>query len=60
LESIGALQTRPATAQAAIRKALRADDQKIRDYELARAIQALDRRSYPTQAGIHTALDELD
>jgi NitT/TauT family transport system substrate-binding protein len=58
-ESIRALQTDPAAAKAAIRAALRTDDVETIDYALARSVQVLDRRPFPTQAGIQTVLDEL-
>jgi len=58
-ESIRALQSDPATAKAAIRAALRTDDVETIDYALARSVQVLDRRPFPTQAGIQTVLDEL-
>lgn len=58
-ESIRALQSDPAAAKAAIRAALRTDDVETIDYALARAVQVLDRRPYPTQAGVQTVLDEL-
>jgi ABC-type nitrate/sulfonate/bicarbonate transport system substrate-binding protein len=58
-ESIRALQSDPAVAKAAIKNALRTDDQETIDYALARSVQVLDRRPYPTQGGIQTVLDEL-
>ena len=58
-ESIRALQSDPATAKAAIRAALRTDDVETIDYALLRSVQVLDRRPFPTQAGIQTVLDEL-
>jgi NitT/TauT family transport system substrate-binding protein len=58
-DSIRALQTDPASAKAAIRAALRTDDATTVDYALQRSIQVLDRRPFPTPAGIQTVLDEL-
>lgn len=58
-ESIRALQTDPATAKAAIRAALRTDDVETVDYALQRSIRVLDRRPFPTPAGIQTVLDEF-
>ena len=58
-ESIRALQSDPAAAKVAIRNALRTDDQETIDYSLARAIQVLDRRPFPTPGGIQTVLDEM-
>jgi len=58
-ESIRALQSDPAAAKTAIRAALRTDDIETIDYALMRAVQVLDRRPFPTQAGIQTVLDEL-
>ena len=58
-ESIRALQSDPAIAKAAIKNALRTDDQETIDYALLRSVQVLDRRPYPTQGGIQTVLDEL-
>ena len=58
-ESIRALQSDPAIAKTAIRAALRTDDQETIDYALARAVQVLDRRPFPTPGGIQTVLDEL-
>ena len=58
-DSIRALQSDPAVAKAAIRSALRTDDQETIDYALARAVQVLDRRPFPTQGGIQTVMDEL-
>ncbi|HYA28414.1 MAG TPA: ABC transporter substrate-binding protein [Acidobacteriota bacterium] len=58
-DSIRALQSDPVSAKAAIRTALRTDDAETVDYALARSVQVLDRRPFPTQAGIQTVLDEL-
>ncbi len=58
-ESIRALQSDPVVAKAAIRAALRTDDVETIDYALLRSVQVLDRRPFPTQAGIQTVLDEL-
>ena len=58
-ESIRAFQSDPAVAKVAIRNALRTEDQETIDYSLARAIQVLDRRPFPTPGGIQTVLDEL-
>jgi ABC-type nitrate/sulfonate/bicarbonate transport system substrate-binding protein len=58
-ESIRALQTDPANAKIAIRAALKTDDAETIDYALQRSVQVLDRRPFPTQAGIQTVIDEL-
>jgi len=58
-ESIRALQTDATTAKAVIRKSLRTDDAETVDYALARSVQVLDRRPFPTPGGIQTVLDEL-
>jgi ABC-type nitrate/sulfonate/bicarbonate transport system substrate-binding protein len=58
-ESIRALQSDPATAKTVIRSALRTDDAATVDYALARSVQVLDRRPFPTPGGIQTVLDEL-
>jgi len=58
-ESVRALQSDATTAKAVIRSALRTDDAETVDYALARSVQVLDRRPFPTQAGIQTVLDEL-
>ena len=58
-ESIRALQTDPANAKVAIRAALKTDDAETIDYALQRSVQVLDRRPFPTQAGIQTVIDEL-
>ncbi|MBM2805917.1 MAG: transporter substrate-binding protein, partial [Deltaproteobacteria bacterium] len=58
-ESIRALQTDSVMAKAVIRSALRIDDTATVDYALARSIQVLDRRPFPTPGGIQTVLDEL-
>ena len=58
-ESIRALQSDPTTAKAVIRTALRTDDIATIDYALARSVQVLDRRPFPTPGGIQTVLDEL-
>ena len=58
-ESIRALQTDPVNARVAIRAALKTDDNETIDYALARSVQVLARRPFPTQAGIQTVIDEL-
>jgi NitT/TauT family transport system substrate-binding protein len=58
-ESVRALQTDAATAKIVIRAALRTDDAETVDYALQRSIQVLDRRPFPTQAGIQLVVDEL-
>jgi NitT/TauT family transport system substrate-binding protein len=58
-ESIRALQTDPANARIAIRAALKTDDTETIDYALARSVQVLARRPFPTAAGIQTVIDEL-
>jgi NitT/TauT family transport system substrate-binding protein len=58
-ESIRALQTDPVNAKVAIRAALKTDDVETIDYALARSVQVLARRPFPTPAGIQTVIDEL-
>ena len=58
-ESIRALQNDPANAKVAIRAALKTDDAETIDYALQRSVRVLDRRPFPTQAGIQTVIDEL-
>lgn len=58
-ESVRALQTDAATAKLVIRSTLRTDDTETVDYALQRSVQVLDRRPFPTPAGIQTVLDEL-
>ncbi|HEY2987041.1 MAG TPA: ABC transporter substrate-binding protein [Candidatus Binatia bacterium] len=58
-ESIRLLQTDPAAAKAAIRAALRTEDNETVDYALTRSVRVLDPRPFPTAAGIQTVLDEL-
>ena len=58
-ESIRALQTDQAAAKAAVRAALRTDDAETVDYAVMRSVRVLDRRPFPTPAGIQTVLDEL-
>lgn len=58
-ESIAVLQTDAPTAKAVVRATLRTDDTETIDYAVMRSIRVLDRRPFPTQAGIQTVLDEL-
>jgi NitT/TauT family transport system substrate-binding protein len=58
-ESIRALQSDPVNAKVAIRAALKTDDAETIDYALQRSVQVLDRRPFPTPAGIQTVIDEL-
>jgi NitT/TauT family transport system substrate-binding protein len=58
-ESIRALQTDPVNAKVAIRAALKTDDVETIDYALARSVQVLARRPFPTPGGIQTVIDEL-
>lgn len=58
-ESIRALQSDATTAKAVIRSTLRTDDAETVEYALSRSVQVLDRRPFPTQAGIQTVIDEL-
>lgn len=58
-ESIRALQADPVNAKVAIRAALRTDDAETVDYALARSVQILERRPFPTPGGIQTVIDEL-
>jgi ABC-type nitrate/sulfonate/bicarbonate transport system substrate-binding protein len=58
-ESVRVLQTDAADAKVVIRTALRTDDAETIDYALQRSVQVLDRRPFPTPAGIQTVVDEL-
>jgi hypothetical protein len=58
-ESITVLQTDSTTAKAVVRATLRTEDTDTIDYAVMRSIRVLDRRPFPTQAGIQTVLDEL-
>ncbi|MBM4264591.1 MAG: hypothetical protein FJ145_24595 [Deltaproteobacteria bacterium] len=58
-ESVRALQSDANMAKAVIRSALRTEDAETVDYALTRSIQVLDRRPFPTPAGIQTVIDEL-
>ena len=58
-ESIRALQTDSAAAKAVVRTVLRTDDVDTIEYATMRSIRVLDRRPFPTVAGIQTVLDEL-
>jgi NitT/TauT family transport system substrate-binding protein len=58
-ESIRALQTDQTAAKAAIKTALKTEDAETIDYALLRSVRVLDRRPFPTPAGIQTVLDEL-
>jgi NitT/TauT family transport system substrate-binding protein len=58
-ESIRVLQTDSAAAKAVVRTVLRTDDVDTIEYATMRSIRVLDRRPFPTQAGIQTVLDEL-
>jgi NitT/TauT family transport system substrate-binding protein len=58
-ESIRALQTDQTAAKAAIKTALKTEDAETIDYALLRSVRVLDRRPFPTVAGIQTVLDEL-
>jgi NitT/TauT family transport system substrate-binding protein len=58
-ESITVLQTDATTAKAVVRTTLRTEDTETIDYAVIRSIRVLDRRPFPTQAGIQTVLDEL-
>ena len=58
-ESIRTLQTDPAAAKAVVRAVLRTEDVETVDYATMRSIQVLQRRPFPTAAGIQTVLDEL-
>jgi NitT/TauT family transport system substrate-binding protein len=58
-EAIRALQSDSVTAKIVIRSALRTDDSETVDYALSRSVQVLDRRPFPTQAGIQIVIDEL-
>ena len=58
-ESIRVLQTDSAAAKAVVRTVLRTDDVDTIEYATMRSIRVLDRRPFPTVAGIQTVLDEL-
>jgi NitT/TauT family transport system substrate-binding protein len=58
-ESTRALQTDSAAAKAVVRTVLRTDDVDTIEYATMRSIRVLDRRPFPTVAGIQTVLDEL-
>ncbi|HEY7317967.1 MAG TPA: NrtA/SsuA/CpmA family ABC transporter substrate-binding protein [Candidatus Binatia bacterium] len=58
-ESIRTLQTDQAAAKAVVRAVLRTEDVETVDYATMRSIQVLQRRPFPTAAGIQTVLDEL-
>jgi NitT/TauT family transport system substrate-binding protein len=58
-ESIAVLQTDAETAKSVVRTALRTEDAETVDYAVMRSIRVLDRRPFPTRAGIQTVLDEL-
>jgi ABC-type nitrate/sulfonate/bicarbonate transport system substrate-binding protein len=58
-ESIRTLQTDQAAAKAVVRAVLRTEDVETVDYATMRSIQVLQRRPFPTTAGIQTVLDEL-
>jgi NitT/TauT family transport system substrate-binding protein len=58
-ESIRALQTDQTAAKAAIRTALKTEDAETIEYALLRSVRVLDRRPFPTPAGMQTVLDEL-
>src|SRR6266576_4173745 len=58
-ESIRVLQTDYAAAKAVVRTVLRTDDVDTIEYATMRSIRVLDRRPFPTVAGIQTVLDEL-
>jgi NitT/TauT family transport system substrate-binding protein len=58
-ESIRVLQTDSAAAKAVVRTVLRTDDVDTIEYATIRSIRVLDRRPFPTVAGIQTVLDEL-
>jgi ABC-type nitrate/sulfonate/bicarbonate transport system substrate-binding protein len=58
-EAIRVLQTDPAAAKAAIKVALRTDDPETLEFAAARSVRVLERRPFPTPAGIQMVLDEL-
>jgi ABC-type nitrate/sulfonate/bicarbonate transport system substrate-binding protein len=58
-EAIRVLQTDPAAAKAAIKVALRTDDPETLEFAAIRSIRVLERRPFPTPAGIQMVLDEL-
>jgi len=58
-EAIRVLQTDPVAAKAAVKAALRTDDPETLEFAVARSIRVLERRPFPTPAGIQMVLDEL-
>jgi NitT/TauT family transport system substrate-binding protein len=58
-EAIRVLQTDPAAAKAAIKIALRTDDPETLEFAATRSVRVLERRPFPTPAGIQMVLDEL-
>jgi ABC-type nitrate/sulfonate/bicarbonate transport system substrate-binding protein len=58
-EAIRVLQTDPAAAKAAIKVALRTDDPETIEFAATRSVRVLERRPFPTPAGIQMVLDEL-
>jgi ABC-type nitrate/sulfonate/bicarbonate transport system substrate-binding protein len=58
-EAIRVLQTDPVAAKAAIKVALRTDDPETLEFAAARSARVLERRPFPTPAGIQMVLEEL-
>ncbi len=58
-EAVRVLQTDPPAAKAAIKIALRTDDPETLEFAAARSVRVLERRPFPTPAGIQMVLDEL-
>src|SRR5438132_3804264 len=58
-EAIRVLQTDPAAAKAAIKIALRTDDPETLEFAAVRSARVLERRPFPTPAGIQMVLEEL-
>jgi NitT/TauT family transport system substrate-binding protein len=58
-EGISLFKTDRAAAKAVIRAALRTDDPETIDFAAERSAKVLERRPFPTPAGIQTVLEEL-
>jgi ABC-type nitrate/sulfonate/bicarbonate transport system substrate-binding protein len=58
-EAIRVLQTDPAVAKAAIKATLRTDDPETLEFAAVRSARVLERRPFPTPAGIQMVLEEL-
>jgi len=58
-EAIRVLQTDPVAAKAAIKATLRTDDPETLEFAAVRSARVLERRPFPTPAGIQMVLEEL-